>query len=150
MTIEQANEVMDLAVKYQKECVVGIDLCENPARGNVEIFTPAFRRAKSEGLRITVHFAEIWASATQLELETILSWEPDRLGHVIRTCEEIEDTIKNRSIGLELCLSCNVKTKMSDDGFSQHHFRKWRTTSCPIALSVRLPDRMIYEVLTSR
>ncbi|KAK3675301.1 hypothetical protein LTR78_004811 [Recurvomyces mirabilis] len=135
MTLEQANEVLDLAMTLRTGCVVGIDLSGNPARGDVETFTPVFRRAKTEGLHITVHFAEVLASATQRELEVILSWEPDRLGHVICTSEDVERTIKERRTGLELCLSCNVLAKMTEGSIADHHFRKWRMTSCPIALS---------------
>ena len=73
-TLSEAEEVVDLAIKYRGSGVVGIDLCGNPAQGDVRIFTKAFARARSEGLKITLHFAETRHSASDEELHTLLSW----------------------------------------------------------------------------
>ncbi|KAK5109691.1 hypothetical protein LTR62_006813 [Meristemomyces frigidus] len=81
MAPEQAEEVVDLALKHKGDYVVGVDLCGNPIKGDVTSFTPAILRAKAQGLHLTVHFAEVPGTATELELSTILSWQPDRLGH---------------------------------------------------------------------
>jgi adenosine deaminase len=155
MTAEQADEVVDLAIAYSQPqsspgYVVGVDLCGNPAKGDGILFTPAFRRAKAHGLRVTVHFAEIPASSTDSELATLLSWEPDRLGHVVCASQDHKDRIARRKIGLELCLSCNVLAKMSKGGFADHHFGEWRRTACPIALSVsrRMSDVCAMLMLT--
>lgn len=157
MTVEQAESVVDLALRYRHPSraqvtkrstadgeimanengqVVALDLCGNPARGDMSIFTPAFRRAKAHGLGITVHFAELPQSGYHAELETLLSWEPDRLSHVIHVGPEYKRIIEERRLGLELCLSCNVLAKLTTGGFAMHHFREWWKTGCPIALSV--------------
>ncbi|WPG97680.1 Hypothetical protein R9X50_00046000 [Acrodontium crateriforme] len=149
MTAEQAMEVIDLASKYQftpktSSCgsqkttsgqVVGVDLCGNPIRGDVALFTPAFRRAKDLNLSITIHFAEVPQSGTIKELQVILSWEPNRLGHVVHVPSEIKEVLKQRKIGLELCLSCNVLARLTTGGYEMHHFREWSMTENPIALS---------------
>lgn len=148
MTAEQAIQVVDLAILYseKRNCpycsgkqqagrVVGIDLCGNPTNGDVRIFTPAFQKAKSNGLGITVHFAEVPESGTDIELETLLSWEPDRLGHVIHVPEQFKQIIRARKLGLELCLSCNVLAKMTPGGIADHHFTEWIRFPCHIALS---------------
>ncbi|OAL46169.1 hypothetical protein IQ07DRAFT_647790 [Pyrenochaeta sp. DS3sAY3a] len=57
-TIEEADQVAELATKFQNYGVVGFDLCGDPARGDFSIFTNAFAKAKSAGLKITLHFAE--------------------------------------------------------------------------------------------
>lgn len=137
-TVEQAEEVVDLAIKYQSAGVVGVDLCGDPAKGNVAIFTSAFARAKAAGLKITLHFAEDAVSASDLELQTLLSWKPDRLGHVIQVKEEFCNIIEEQNIGVELCLSCNVHAKMIPGTYSDHHFGMWRRTNVPVALSVRI------------
>ncbi|KAF2997115.1 hypothetical protein E8E13_004287 [Curvularia kusanoi] len=103
--IAQAEEVVDLCIKYSSTGVVGIDLCGDPAKGDVRIFADSFARAKAAGLKMTLHFAEAEVSASDIELETLLSWKPDRLGHVI-----------------------HVKD-------SDHHFGMWRHTNVPVALS---------------
>jgi adenosine deaminase len=140
-TAIEAEEVVDLAIRYQSEGahVVGVDLCGNPAVGDVRIFTNAFKRAKSAGLKITLHFAETDISATDQELQTLLSWHPDRLGHVIHVKPAFAAVIEREHIGIELCLSCNVHAKMITGSYSDHHFGTWIHSSTPVALSVCSP-----------
>jgi len=136
-TEEESLKVVDLALKYRKHGVVGVDLCGDPAKGNVEIFRDAFSKAKDNGLGVTIHFAEAPQSSTDLELSTLLSFAPDRIGHVIHVPDNIKKVIIESKIGLELCLSCNVKFKMTTGSFADHHFMYWRSTGCPITLCVR-------------
>jgi adenosine deaminase len=102
----------------------------------VRIFAQAFARAKAAGLKITLHFAETETSGSDVELSTLLSWQPDRLGHVIHVKEEFRYMIEKENIGVELCLSCNVHAKMITGTYSDHHFGMWRHSSVPVALSV--------------
>ncbi|KAF2703523.1 Metallo-dependent hydrolase, partial [Pleomassaria siparia CBS 279.74] len=134
-TAAEAEEVVHLALKYQHAGIVGIDLCGNPAKGDVRIFTGAFERARQSGLKITLHFAETEESATDTELETLLSWHPNRLGHVIHVKDKYREIIEREQIGVELCLSCNVHAKMIVGSYSDHHFGTWRHSSVPLALS---------------
>jgi adenosine deaminase len=136
-TVAEAEEVVDLALKYLSAGVVGIDLCGDPSKGDVRIFTAAFARAKAAGLKITLHFAEVEASATDEELHTLLSWKPDRLGHAIHVKQEFRERIEKECIGLELCLSCNVSAKMINGTYADHHFGTWRHSNVPLALCVR-------------
>jgi adenosine deaminase len=136
-TMAEAEEVVDLAIKYQTSGVVAVDLCGDPAKGDVRIFAQAFARAKAAGLKITLHFAEIELSGTDSELSTLLSWKPDRLGHVIHVKEEYRKVIEEENIGVELCLSCNVHAKMITGTYSDHHFGMWRHSSVPVILCVR-------------
>ena len=135
-TAEEAMEVVDLAIKYQARGVVGVDLSGDTSKGDVSLYKDAFARAKAYGLRITIHFAEVPESSTNAELETLLSYEPDRLGHVIHVPEGIKREIIRRKLGLELCLSCNVHAKLTNGGFADHHFGYWKEMGCPIALGV--------------
>ncbi|KAF2264866.1 Metallo-dependent hydrolase [Lojkania enalia] len=133
-TATEAEEVIDLAIKYRSAGVVGIDLCGDPARGDVRIFTGAFARAKAVGIKVTLHFAEIAESATDEELHTLLSWQPNRLGHVIHVSDEMQKAIIRQNIGVELCLSCNVHAKMIAGSYPDHHFGTWRHSSVPVVL----------------
>lgn len=135
-TADEAEHVVDLAIKYQSAGVVGIDLCGDPAKGDVRIFGDAVARAKAAGLKVTLHFAESQLSASDTELHTLLSWMPDRLGHVIHVKDEFQAMIKQRNIGVELCLSCNVHAKMITGTYSDHHFGIWRHSTVPVALAV--------------
>lgn len=135
-TPTEAEEVVDLAIKYQSSGVVAVDLCGDPAKGDVRNFADPFARAKAAGLKITLHFAETAMSASDVELSSLLSWKPDRLGHVIHVKEEFRRIIEEEDIGVELCLSCNVHAKMITGSYPDHHFGMWRHSSVPIALSV--------------
>jgi len=133
---QEAMDVVDLALKYRSQGVVAVDLCGNPAKGDISIFREAFQRAKDQGLRVTLHFAEAPQSSTDEELRTLLAYEPDRLGHVINVPDEIREIIIGRKIGLELCLSCNVHAKMITGSFGDHHFGYWKDKGCPVVLCV--------------
>ncbi|KAH7049376.1 hypothetical protein B0J12DRAFT_665030 [Macrophomina phaseolina] len=134
-TLVEAEQVVDLALSLQSKGVVGIDLCGDPVKGDVRIFSGAFSRAKAAGMKITVHFAEATASSTDEELWTLLSWQPDRIGHVIHVKEEIREEIVKKKIGVELCISCNVHAKMITGSFQDHHFGWWRDSGVAVALS---------------
>ncbi|KAF9886337.1 hypothetical protein FE257_011596 [Aspergillus nanangensis] len=131
----EAMETVDLALALRPRGVVGVDLCGNPTKGDVAVYAAAFAKAKAQGLGVTVHFAEVPAGdGGSMELETLLSFAPDRLGHVIHVSEEVKGEIARRGLGLELCVSCNVHAKMFDGGFVDHHFGYWRYEDCPIFL----------------
>jgi adenosine deaminase len=130
-----ANEVVALATRFSARGVVGVDLCGDPTKGDVSLFTTAIQKAKAAGLRITVHFAEAECSASVTELQTIMSWEPDRLGHVIHVPDNVKRQIATRKgIGLELCLSCNVQAKMISGSFDAHHFGEWWQVDGPVVV----------------
>lgn len=135
-TLAEAHEVVDLAIKYKSSGVVAVDLCGDPNKGDVRIYADAFARAKTAGLKITLHFAETELSGSDDELSALLSWRPDRLGHVIHVKDEYQEIIKKENIGVELCLSCNVQAKLITGTYSDHHFGMWRQSSVPVALSV--------------
>jgi adenosine deaminase len=161
MTASEADEIVNLAAKYSRPSpvpttprptsnpqiippkIVGIDLCGNPTKGDISIFTPSFHRAKTLNLNTTVHFAEVPASSTDHELTTLLSWYPDRLGHAINIPSHLKQVIKDRKLGLELCLSCNVLAEMTQGGFKGHHLGEWKDTECAVALST--DDAGVFE-----
>ncbi|XXH04461.1 hypothetical protein Hte_010877 [Hypoxylon texense] len=134
-TREEAHEVVALAKKFRDQGVVAIDLCGDPMKGDVSTFTAAIQEAKAAGLKVTIHFAEAEASASDAELSTIMSWMPDRLGHVIHVPPPVKRQIAARTgIGLELCLSCNVHAKMIVGSFEAHHFGEWWRVQGPIVV----------------
>lgn len=134
-----ASSILDIALRHPHR-IVGIDLCGDPTArpdGQITLFTPIFQRARAQGLGITVHFAEAEASGSKAELDTLLSWQPDRLGHVIWEDEATRRVIAERGLCLELCLSCNVQAGMVKGGFEGHHFGEWRGVKGPrISLGV--------------
>lgn len=135
-TPTEAMEIINLAIANKSRGVVGVDLCGNPTQGDVTLYRDAFARAKAHGLRVTLHFAETAASGDPAELENLLSFLPDRLGHVIHVPDDVKEEIVRRRLGLELCMSCNVHAGLINGGFWDHHFGEWIGEECPIALCV--------------
>lgn len=140
-----AWSILQLAKKYHGKGVVGVDLCGDPAirtGGAVDMFGPVFQEAKEAGLGITLHFAEAEASASTPETRTLLSWQPDRLGHVIWEDDEAKKEIMRRGICLELCLSCNIHAGMiKGSTFKDHHLGHWLgTEAVKVTLGVRMTD----------
>ncbi|KAI4765813.1 Metallo-dependent hydrolase [Aureobasidium sp. EXF-3400] len=133
-SLAEALEVVALAIKYRHLGVVGIDLCGNPTRKPISHLSPAFAEATAQELAITLHFGEI-AQEDSAELDMMLEWQPQRLGHVIHVSEDVKAVIKQGKLGLELCLSCNVLCKLSKGGFEAHHFGEWWKNGGKIALS---------------
>ncbi|KAK8172095.1 hypothetical protein BKA80DRAFT_196399 [Phyllosticta citrichinensis] len=134
-TLIEAEQVVSLALKFRSKGVLGVDLCGDPAKGDIRIFSGAFARAKASGLKITLHFAEAPVSSSDEELWTLLSWKPDRIGHVIHVNDDVKEEIVRQNIGVELCLSCNVHAKMITGSFGDHHFGMWSTSGVGVALS---------------
>ncbi|KAI9667281.1 MAG: hypothetical protein M1821_000095 [Bathelium mastoideum] len=125
-TLEDALDTVDIAIAKQAQGVVGIDLCGDPSKGSISTLRPAFTKAHAAGLPICVHFGELPFSDS-FELEEMLSWQPDRIGHAIYMPEQVKQQVKRRGLGVEMCLSCNVSAKMlpREGGFDEHHFGEW-------------------------
>ena len=145
-TTAEADQVVDLAIKYQSHGVVGIDLCGNPSRKLGADLSPVFEKARKNGLKIALHFGEIPESGSVEELTKLLSYQPSRLGHVIHVPDSIKKEIVTRKLGIELCLSCNVLAGLTTGGLSNHHFGYWIDTDCPVILCV---SRLIRQKLYS-
>lgn len=128
-TPAEAAEVVELARRLQPRGVVGVDLCGDPLRGGVEALQPAFEAARSvPGLGVTLHFGEAEASGSDSELLMMLrEWRPHRVGHVIHLSDAVKREVAAYpgGLGLELCLSCNVRAGMVSGGFEGHHFGEW-------------------------
>ncbi|KAH7925686.1 Metallo-dependent hydrolase [Leucogyrophana mollusca] len=82
MSESDVKECVDLAIQLRKggRRVVGLDLCGDPTKGEVETFEGHFRRGKDAGLGVTLHIAELSSNLASESL-ALLNWRPDRLGH---------------------------------------------------------------------
>ncbi|RPB15876.1 adenosine/AMP deaminase family protein [Morchella conica CCBAS932] len=134
-SFQKALECIDLAIRYKYRGVVGVDLCGDPMKGDVTIFREVFSKAQENGLGVTLHFAEAAKTSNDEELLVLLSFKPDRIGHVIHVSDAIRAKISRRKLALELCISCNVHAKMITGSFQDHHFRDWWVEKqCPLIL----------------
>lgn len=84
------------------------------------------------GLGMTLHFAEAESSGSDDELDLLLGWKPDRIGHVICLSDRVKgEIIKRGGMGLELCLSCNVHMGMVCGGFEGQYVFFFFSLSLP-------------------
>jgi adenosine deaminase len=102
-----AANVAQLAVDYQSQGVVGLDLAGNEAEYPVEPFVPIFRQAKRSGLHLTVHAGE-WAGAQSVR-QAIELLDADRIAHGVRILEDenVVALARERQIPFEVCITSN-------------------------------------------
>ncbi len=110
-----AEAVLDAALAFRDRGVVGLDLAGNENGYPVDPFRMVFRRAKREGLFVTIHAGE-WAGAESIR-DAIELLDADRIGHGIRILEDpaLVAEVARRGIPLEVCPNSNV-----DSGICPH------------------------------
>ena len=87
--------------------VVGIDLSGNPTKNKFVDFLPAAIHARSHGLMVTVHAGEV---DNPSEVDEILRFGPDRLGHALFLNPAQRELVARRRIPVEICPTSNAKT----------------------------------------
>ena len=138
-TVTLARDLRDTG-----EPIVGIDL-SGDVYSPLQDYSEAFALAKEAGVPLSLHFAEVPESSSRPELETLLSYEPARLGHVIHVPEDIQSTVIERRIPVELLLTCNIlgdmlppsdpsTTHTPDHSYRRHHFRHYYNAGHPLSL----------------
>ena len=106
-----ARTLARLAARYAGEgagSVVGFGLSNDERRGITAEFAPAFDIARRAGLACVPHGGELLgADAVR---ETLAALAPDRLGHGIRSAEDVRvlDDVVRRGVTLEVCPGSNV------------------------------------------
>ncbi|CEP10833.1 hypothetical protein [Parasitella parasitica] len=119
-TLDEAQEAVDLAIEFRSQGIVGIDLCGDVSVGQFEDLRPAFERAKQEGFLVTLHFNEIEENVP--ESHSLLSIQPDRLGHATFLDEESRNLIYEENIPIEICMTSNVLCKTVET-YQDHHIK---------------------------
>lgn len=127
---DEAMNTVNLAIEYCNKGVCGIDLSGNPHVGDFSTFRPALEHAKKNGLKTTLHFAEVYKPS---ESKAMLDFRPDRLGHVCYIDEELKKQVLSSGIPIEICLTSNVLTK-SVSGYNTHHFKDFFDLKHPVSL----------------
>lgn len=116
--LEGAMETVQLALDMRNSGVVGIDLSGNPIVGEWQTFLPALTWARNQGIPITLHCGEV---PNRQEIQGMLDFHPERLGHVC-CLEDLEwKTLKASDIPVEVCLTSNVRTECVTS-IADHHF----------------------------
>jgi adenosine deaminase len=118
-SLQTAEEIVDLAIGHQHRGVVGIDLAGDEVNYPPHRFGPLFRRAREDGLGITVHAGEAGGASNVHAAVTLL--HAQRIGHGVRVVEnsDVVHFIRNRGVFLEVCPTSNLQTGVVRS-FSQH------------------------------
>jgi len=111
------NEILlNKAIAFSGRGVVGIDIAGPGSKGfRYSDYKGIFRRARKEGLGLTVHAGEDeGANSVRQVLEHL---EPDRIGHGVRATEDAGtlELLKQSGTVLEICPTSNLHTGVVKD-----------------------------------
>jgi len=100
--------VIEAALAYRNEGVVGIDLAGQEDGFPCIPFESVFERAKREGLGVTVHAGE-WMGSDSIR-QSVETIKADRIGHGIRVVEDMAlvEQLAARGTVFEVCPTSNV------------------------------------------
>jgi adenosine deaminase len=114
------NEILiEKAIRYRKRGVVGIDLAGTEKNAvelrpaEVRRYREMFARARSAGLKTTVHTGETAGTGAEGVRAVVEQLEPHRIGHGIAAAQEpkVMDLLRERKVHLEICPSSNLATR---------------------------------------
>lgn len=146
--ISTIRETIDLALKYQNQGVIGIDISGDSTIGQVDLILPDLLRAKEEGLAFVLHIGESPNEQDQMKLLTTLN--PVRVGHGVYLSPEAIEWILLHKVPLEVCLTSSILVQMIER-YDQHpginYFRKGHPiafcTDDPLLFSTSLSQELL-------
>ena len=111
------NEILlEKAIAFSARGVVGIDMA-GPARSGFRYsgYADIYRRARKEGLGLTVHAGE--DEGHRSVREVLQHLEPDRIGHGVKATEDARtmEALERSGAVLEVCPTSNLNTGVLKD-----------------------------------
>lgn len=109
------QDVLSAALPHLDKGIVGIDLAGDEANFSALPFRDIFRRAKSEGLFVTIHAGE-WAGAESI-WDALGNLRADRIGHGINILQDtgMIELAHRAGIPLEVCPTSNWLSGIIDE-----------------------------------
>jgi len=113
--IDIGEQVLQSALRHASSGVVGLDLAGDESNYSALPFMPIFRRAKAEGLFVTVHAGE-WAGVESV-WDAVGNLKADRIGHGIHVLDDMGmvEVLRSAQITLEVCPTSNVLSGIVSD-----------------------------------
>ena len=155
--IEDVRKTVDLAIKYAGRGVVGIDISGDSILGEGEehyrqVVTEV-RKVKEmkDNLGVVLHIGETFEE--QQQLQEILDFQPDRIGHGVCLSEDARLHILEKGIPVEVCLTSAYMAKMLKTRQDVHpwlleYFRNGHpisiATDDPLVFNVNLSHELFY------
>jgi adenosine deaminase len=111
-TAQQSMTTVELVEQYNGTRVVALDIAGDEAGYPIDAHVEAFEYAKRRNCFRTAHAGE--ARGAESVWETLRNFEPQRIGHGVRSVEDptLVRHLKERQIHLEVCPSSNLQTNI--------------------------------------
>jgi adenosine deaminase len=108
--VATAEEIVEIALAHRDRGVVGVDLAGDESIHPAGRFALVFRRARREGLNVTVHAGEAGGAANVRE--AIEQLAAQRVGHGVRVTEDptVVALARERGVTFEVCPISNLST----------------------------------------
>ncbi len=137
--VQVAEQVLELALAYRDQGVVGLDLTGHEDSHPGHLFADVFRRARQQGLHITAHAGEVGDAHNVREAVELLGAE--RIGHGVRAIEDhrVVHLLRQRNITLEVCPTSNLQTGVTH-AFVQHPLRDLYHLAVPVTINTDDPS----------
>ncbi len=110
-TLKMNEVLLEKAAKFSSRGVVGIDIAGPPVDGfKYSDYRAIYRRARREGLGLTVHAGEDEGHSSVRDVIDHL--QPDRIGHGVRATEDGKtmEMLEKSGAVLEVCPTSNLNT----------------------------------------
>lgn len=146
MSPENTLKLAELAIEYKDHGVVGFDLAGPEKSFPARRHKNAFELIKKNNLKCTIHAGE--ANGPSSIYQAIYDCGADRIGHGTRLKEDnkLLDTVKNKKIPLEICLTSNWQTKCVRS-LKEHPLKSYYEMG--IILSLNTDNRLISNTTLS-
>ncbi len=140
MSPENSLKLAELAINYKTHGVVGFDLAGPEKYFPAKKHKNAFKLIKDNNLKCTIHAGE--AEGPSSIYQAIYDCGADRIGHGTRLKEnnKLLNTVKNKKIPLEICLTSNWQTKCVNS-LKEHPLKIYYDMG--IILSLNTDNRLI-------
>ncbi len=135
---ESARKTVDLAIRYRDKGVVAVGLGGFDDRFSADDYSKIFSWAKVQGLFIHVHASE---TDEPQEVEDALDkLGANRIGHGIQAARDpkLMKYLKDRTAGLDICLTGNARTGVWKHTHSHPFSLLWKR-GVPVSLSTDNP-----------
>jgi len=145
-SVEQAEEVISLAIDRKDKGIVGIDLAGSEATAPAKPFLGVFNEARQAGLHITIHAGE-WAGPENVR-EAIEDFQTKRIGHGVRVMEDrkVVELAQEQGTTFEVCITSNYQSGVVP-GLQAHPFA--RMLSAGLNATLNTDDPSISRIVLS-
>lgn len=143
----ETQRVTELAVRYQSDGVVGVDLAGPEAGHPAGRHARAFERAAEAGLGVTVHAGE--ADGPESVWAALVECGALRVGHGCRSIEDpdLVQSLAERGVTVEVCPGSNLQTRAVE---TLEHHPAGRLRSAGVMLSVATDNRLVTDTTVTQ